>query len=565
MDTTTVEQHISAGESLRVEFKGEQHGPLSDRDIYENVVCLANTEGGLLLIGVEEDGSVTGARARHGTTTDPYRLQAAIFNNTEPPINTRISLHTIGGQPVIGIEVEPYPAICATKGGKCLRRVLGVEGPECVPFYPHQHRSRRSDLGLFDHSAQLVEGAAWTDLDPLEFERLRQTLKRRHGDEALLALDDRQLVQALQLVESRGQELIPNVAGLLLLGREEALRRFVPTYEIAFQVLDARESVLVNEFFYAPLLKALEAVEPRFSVRNQEQEVQVGLIRLPIPDYAPESFREAVNNAVLHRDYTRRGGVHIQFNPDHLSVSNPGGFIEGITLDNLLVHEPKPRNPRLADAFRRIGLVEKTGRGIDKIYLGQLWYGRSLPDYTLSDREGVRLVLRGGVASLEFAAFVYEQDKADTPLSLDELLTLNQLQHARRVDAPTIGRLTQRGEEHARAVLERLVDRGLIEPRGEGRGRVYHLSAALYRRLGEAAGYVRAHGFDPIRQAAMIMEYVAAHRRITRREAAELCSLGEDQASRLLRRLAAEGKLKLRGKGRGAFYEPPHQNTYKTR
>ena len=330
-------------------------------------------------------------------------------------------------------------------------------------------------------------------------------------------------------------------------------------------MLDARESVLVNEFFYAPLLKALEAVEPRFSVRNQEQEVQVGLIRLPIPDYAPESFREAVNNAVLHRDYTRRGGVHIQFNPDHLSIANPGGFIEGITLDNLLVHEPKPRNPRLADAFRRIGLVEKTGRGIDKIYLGQLWYGRSLPDYTLSDREGVRLVLRGGVASLEFAAFVYEQDKADTPLSLDELLTLNQLQHARRVDAPTIGRLTQRGEEHARAVLERLVDRGLIEPRGEGRGRVYHLSAALYRRLGEAAGYVRAHGFDPIRQAAMIMEYVAAHRRITRREAAELCSLGEDQASRLLRRLAAEGKLKLRGKGRGAFYEPPHQNTYKTR
>jgi ATP-dependent DNA helicase RecG len=230
-------------------------------------------------------------------------------------------------------------------------------------------------------------------------------------------------------------------------------------------------------------------------------------------------------------------------------------------VDNLLVHEPKPRNPRLAEAFRRIGLVEKTGRGIDKIYLGQLWYGRPLPDYTLSDREGVRLILRGGAASREFAAFVYEQDKAGTPLNLDELLVLNQLQQERRVDAPTVGRLTQRGETYARAVLERLVERGLVEPRGERRGRVYHLGAALYRRLGTPAGYVRAHGFDSIRQEAMVMEYVRAHGRITRHDTAELCSLSDDQASRLLRRLAAEDKLKPCGKGRGVYYESVPRNT----
>jgi ATP-dependent DNA helicase RecG len=555
MDTTTVERFIREGESVKVEFKGERHEAVSDRDIYEAVVCLANAEGGIVLIGVEDDGTVTGAHPRHGQATDPIRLQAAIFNNTEPPINTRVSIHTVNNKPVIAIEVDPYPEICATKEGKSLRRVMGMQGPECRPFYPHEHRSRLGDLGLLDYSAQIVAGARWEDLDPLEFERLRQTIQRRRGDAVLLGLDDRQFAQALQLVESRDGELVPNVAGLLLLGRTEALRRFVPTHEVAFQVLDGRGNVVVNDFFYSPLLKTLEAVEQRFSARNQEREVQVGFIRLPIPDYAPEAFREAVNNSVLHRDYTRRGAVYIQFQPDHLFISNPGGFLEGITLDNLLVHEPKPRNPRLADAFRRIGLVEKTGRGIDKIYLGQLWYGRPLPDYSQSDRESVRLTLHGGATSLEFAAFVYEQDKAGKPLSLDELLVLNQLQHERRIDAPTVGRLTQRGEAHARAVLERLVERDLIEPRGEKRGRVYHLSAPLYRRLGMPAGYVRAHGFDPIRQEAMIMEYVAAHGRITRREVADLCSLGDDQASRLLRRLVANNRLALRGKKRGAYYE----------
>ena len=146
MDTTTIEQYIRAGESLKVEFKGEQRESLSDREIYEAVVCLANADGGILLIGVENDGRLTGARPRHGATTDPYRLQAAIFNNTEPPINTRVSVQTVDGKPIIVIEVDPYPEICATKDGKSLRRAMGVRGPECVPFYPYQHQSRRSDL-----------------------------------------------------------------------------------------------------------------------------------------------------------------------------------------------------------------------------------------------------------------------------------------------------------------------------------------------------------------------------------------------------------------------------------
>lgn len=554
LDATEISRLIAAGESLTVEFKGESRRSLPDREVYENVVCLANTEGGMLLIGIEDNASVTGARPRHDGATEPHRLEAAIRNNTAPPISTRVSIHAVDGKDVVAVEVPQYRGACSTRDGRCLRRVVGSDGPQCVPFYPYEHASRRSALGASDYSAQLLEGATWEDLDPLEIERLRQTIDRRGGDGVLLSLDGRQLVQALRLAETRDGELVPNVAGMLLLGREEALRRTVPACAVAYQVLGRTGEVVVNDWFHSPLLKTLEAIEGRFEARNEEKEVQEGLFRIPIPDYSPEAFREAINNAVLHRDYTRLDAVHVQFFPDHLFISNPGGFLEGITLDNLLVHEPKPRNPRLAEAFRRIGLVETTGRGIDKIYAGQLRYGRPLPDYGQSDRDGVRLNLIGGEASLAFATLVYRQNREGQPLSLDEMLALNHLQNERRADVQTVGQLIQQGEARARAVLERLLERGLVEARGERRARTYLLSASLYRELGSPAGYVRASGFDRIQQETMVLQYVEAHGRITRRETVELCNLSDNQASHLLRRMAAEGKLRQEGQKRGAYY-----------
>jgi len=558
IETDQLQDLIAKGETLAVEFKSDRR-QISDKEIYEEIVSLANTAGGALLIGVEDNGDVTGAAPRHGATTDPLRLQAAIFGNTVPSINTRVSVVKMEDREVLAIEVDRYPEPCATASGKSLRRIIGGDGkPQSVPFYPRDQRSMRIDLGLLDFSAQPVESAAFDDLDPLEFERLRQAVVRLRGDASLKALSDQELAKALRLVETSGRGLTPNVAGLLLLGRPAVLRRHLPTHGVSFQVLDALGNVVADETPFesaAPLLRALSEIELRFAARNREREVPVGLIRLPIPDYAPESFREAVNNALLHRDFSRMGAVYVQLHPDHLLITNPGGFPEGITLQNILVHEPKPRNPRLAEAFKRIGLVEQTGRGVDRIFFGQLRFGRPAPDYARSDSSGVRVVLRGGDASLEFSAFVFEEDRAGRPFSLDELLVLNQLFHERRIDSEAAARLLQKGPADGHAVLERLHERGLAEAKGEKRGRVYHLSAAMYRQLGQPAGYVRAHGISAIRQKAMVLEYVTAHGRIELAQVIELCGITRRQAQRLIRRLIQSKRLSMRGKApRGAYY-----------
>ena len=87
----------------------------------------------------------------------------------------------------------------------------------------------------------------------------------------------------------------------------------------------------------------------------------------------------------------------IRLDNEGLTISNPGGFVEGISLDNLLDAEPHGRNPTLADVLKRIGLAERTGRGIDRIFEGSLLYGRALPDYSASNDRSVRLFISKGV------------------------------------------------------------------------------------------------------------------------------------------------------------------------
>ena len=224
-------------------------------------------------------------------------------------------------------------------------------------------------------------------------------------------------------------------------------------------------------------------------------------------------------------------------------------------LDNLLVTPPTPRSPILADAFKRAGLVERTGRGVDRIFDGQLRIGRPPPDYSRSSNESVVLVLQGGSTNLAVAKYVAEEARAGRELSLQDLLIVNDLLRERRVSTAQAARLLQTDESTTRALLNQMVDQGILEARGEARARTYHLSAPAYRALGEDVAYVRAHGFEPLQQEQMVLSYLDAHGRITRGQAAELCGLAPRQARALLKRLVEEGKLRLRGARRTAYYE----------
>ncbi len=551
---------IEDGETLSIEFKGEERSQLNDRDLVETVVCLANRTGGgsgLLLIGVEDDGRITGARLRHGKETDVHKLAALVASRTRPAVSVQIEAVKIDGQIVLVIEVPPQRQSVGSSDGVFLRRALGGDGrPACLPMDSYAIQSMQGDRGLMDPSAQTVSNARWEDLDLLEFERFRRSIRERRGrsDESLLDLSDFELAKALGVVDANGAVRGVRLTGLLLFGKEEALRRFIPGHETAFQVLRGLD-VEVNDFFRWPLLRVMEEIEARIRARNREQELMVGFVRVGVPDYSERALREAVANAMIHRDYQRLGAVHFQWHSDYIEISNPGGFPEGVRLDNLLVTTPRPRNPLLADVFKRAGIVERTARGIDTIFYEQLRNGRPAPSYDRSESTSVTVVIPGGDANLDFVRLLVTEDQNRPHLTLDELLILNTLWHERILLTEDAAHLTQKSEADARASLQHLVEAGLVEVRGQKRGRAWHLSAAAYRALGDKAAYVRQRGFEPLQQKQMVLQYVENNGQITRREAAELCRIASSQAYRILNNLVDEGKLIREGnRGRNVSY-----------
>ena len=272
------------------------------------------------------------------------------------------------------------------------------------------------------------------------------------------------------------------VLGLLLFGQEEVLASALPTHEVAFQEISGTD-VLVNDFFHGPLLRVLEELSARFRARNREREVLVGMTRVDVADYAERSFREAVANALVHRDYTSLRAVHIQWRVDRLEVSNPGGF----RLYNLLVTAPRPRNPLLADALKRAGSVERTGRGIDTIFYEQLRNGRAAPSYGRSTETGVTLALAGGEPNLGLVRLVAEEGRDRIPFSLEDLLVLTTLVREGRMTALDAAAALQRGEVAAQDVLKSLEGRGLVSGQGSGGRRWYQLSKDAARRIGDSA------------------------------------------------------------------------------
>ena len=542
---------IPTRESLTVEFKSDVRR-LADEDLIAAVVCLANTEGGSIYVGVEDDGRITGLHPTHQNSTT---LAAMIANRTNPPVSVRVVLLMEEGCQVAQVEVPKSSRLVATSEGLLQRRRIQGDGtPQCVPFYPHEFTSRQSDLGAIDYSALAVAGASLDDFDPLERERLRQLIERYGGDRTLIGLNDEEVEGALGLVRREDGRRVPTVAGLLLLGREAALREHLPTHEVAFQVLSGTE-VRVNDFYQAPLLKTFERVMDQFTARVEQQEIQLGLFRVPVPNYDTRSFREAFVNALVHRDYTRLGAVHVRWEQDAIAISNPGGFVEGVTVENILVTEPRPRSPTLADAVKRIGLAERTGRGVDLIYQGLLRYGRPAPDYSRSTAQTVVVTLSGRDADNGLLRLVIEEEnRRQGPLPVDSLIALSLLWRERRIDTPMLAHSIQREEYAARMTLERLVEAGLVEAHGIKKGRTYILSPSVYREVGQPEAYVRQAGFAPIQQEQMVLRYVQEHGEITRKDAMDLCKIGPDQATRLLRRLVDTGRLRMIGKRKATVY-----------
>jgi len=544
---------IPKKETLTIEFKSDVDC-LDEKELVSEIVGMTNTEGGVLYLGVEDNGDITGVHKKH---KDPNGAMALIANKTVPSLSVRAEIIEEEGIEVLQIQIPMSKTIIATSDGKIQRRRLKPDGsPENVPMYPYEIPGRLSSLSQLDYSAQILLGATMDDLDGKERDRLRNIIKYRKGDKTLLELTDEELDKALQLVKEEAGVLYPTVTGMLLLGKEDRIAELLPTAKAVFQVLEGTK-IRKNEQTSKPLLATFEMYEEYMKAWNPEREMEYGLFRVPIPEFSEAAYREGLVNAFCHRDYTVIQAVRVAIEDEGLTISSPGGFIEGVNLKNLLTVEPHGRNPVLADALKRIGLAEKTGRGIDRIFEGSIVFGRPLPDYSETTSTCVKLFIQRAEPDLAFTKMISnEENRLGRSLPINSLLILSALQSQRRLTIAEIAEVINIGEIRAKAVVEKLVEAGLVDASGNNKARFYILSSKVYKEQDNIVGYVRQTGIDAVKYEAWIMELTQKQGgKITRDNVVELLNVTPPQAYRLLKKMSDKGRIKLVGKGRAAYYE----------
>lgn len=555
MDADTALRIISGGETLTVEFKRRRSPQdLNDRKLLEAVACMANGQGGHIFIGVEDDGTVSGSYPWHQTGTDPRAIESLIQHNTRPSLATVAHLIHTDGVEILVIEVPRSTTPIATQHGVYQRRVLRATGdPQCLAMDPAYLFSQYHTAHARDWATLPAIGAVLDDLDPHEFNRLRKLIAAGPGDKTLSQLDDEEILRGLGLYDDSADPV--KLGAVLLFGTLPALARWVPNHEVLLQIF-AGTAVKVNFRTRGPLFQAMEEITDRIEPYRHEDEITVGILRIGLVNLPERASREAVANALVHRDYTMLGPTQLRLDDDEFRVTSPGGFPRPVTLETIF-DASTPRSPALADAFKRAGLVERSGRGVKIMFESMLTSGHMEPDFHGTADEIVSVGLPVTVADREFAAFTARWKQSHPELSVRSLRLIRSL----RNDGPSHSsglaeRLSDSPQRISRELTE-LADLGLVAIIPGTRGNQYRLGPVFHDIVGRRGDFVRSTRVDETRAAQLLLAYVDDFGSINRTQAADTCGISGQQAYRFLRELVDAGELVMEGRGRGTRYIRP--------
>ena len=547
-------------ESQWLDFK-PWSGPKDDMKLaVEYAVCFANAEGGVVVFGVADRtrGREAAIHGASGYNLDTWRR--GIFDTTRPNLSVEVEELAVpegtGKLLVVRVPKGASPPY-GTAQGLFKRRV----GKNCMPMDPQAFARVRVSTGVVDWSGQPAEGIAVDDLDPVEVARARNVLRKFRPQSELIKVNDQSLLAGVGALR---QGRVTR-AGLLMFGREETLGDLCPQHQVHYVYQTSGTKVARNDSYRIGLLQILERIEQAFSgPANPEHEVSVGLFKLRIPAFPIEVVREAILNAVTHRDYSNPGEVLVRHTLQEMVITSPGGFIGDITPKNILRHEPVARNRALAEAFEKLGLVERAGMGRRRIFIPVLEFGKRIPEYE-ADATQVTLRVFDGSFDERMAKLVAKWRGAGREVDLDGLLVLSFLREHAFIDTMSASELLQFSRDASRGVLDQLAQprSGILERRGKTKAATYHLNKAAAKDLLGRAGYTRLKGIDPIRYREMARQHVAHHGSINSEECRELLGLGDSQtakveASQLLKEWSGPGGFlkKVGTRGPNVHYLP---------
>lgn len=526
---TTLEEFniwLKRPEGINLEFKEARNQFSKDKDLPDYCAALANEGGGKLVLGVNDSGRIVGTKAFLG---DRHKLSNKLLNNLGIRVDVEELSHPDGRALIFHIPSRPLgQTIKSTGNYRCPMRA-----GESLVEMDDLTLKRILNESSPDFSDQIVEELSKDDLDETAIQKLRALCFEKSQNQNYLNQSLDQFLVDLGLMTDSGI----NYAALILLGKKEILDKYLPEAEI---ILEWRQIPGKTAYDYRknwrdPFFNIFEDIWHELDKRNLRTPYREGFIQCEILSFDKNSIREAVLNAVAHRDYALKGRVvFITASPESFVIESPGGFLPGITPENAL-YKRSWRNQRLAEIFEKAGLIERSGQGLDIIFEKTIRDGKGMPDLSRSDAYSVILEIPATVKDTNFILFLEKvANEKQVSFSFDEILELEKIRKQQIITKP----------EHKK----RFLSLGIIEKIGRTKGAKYILSHKYYIYEGKPGIYTKLSGIPREKQKELIVRHIQKNGKGFMKDLRDIFpELKPMDISNLLRELRLDGKIIHKG------------------
>jgi len=378
----TLQEILEAKEGHHFEFK-EAKNHFGTKEAAEYLCAIANHGGGQLVLGV------TDKRPRKAVGSNAFSQPESSILYFMDKLRVRCDFeiyHDENGKRVLVFVVDSHPVGLPVQfDGTAWWR----DGERLVPMSESVRRAIYAEGG-HDFTAEICKGITLDDLDSEAIEIFRNKWFEYSGNKRLAKLPVQQLLRDADVLEDA--EL--TYAALILFGKRKPLLKYLPTAEVVyeFRTTEASGPAGAREDLRIGFFKFFDRIWELVNQRNENQHYQKRFQMLPVPTFNEIVVREALLNAVSHRNYQQRGSIFVRQYARKLMVESPGGFPPGITEKNIL-DKHEARNGLIAAVFQRCGLVERSGQGMNLIYEQSVREAKPLPHFNGSDDYCVKLTL----------------------------------------------------------------------------------------------------------------------------------------------------------------------------
>ena len=512
----TIEQLKQMRESEdHVEFKKGEHGNVSyngagkdkpqerRRCILGYVAALCNEGGGRIVIGMHDNypHKVIGTKQ---CLNGIGQLESDIYRDMgiRPYIYELYEDENTKSGRVLVIEVPPHPIGKVFKfEDVALMRV----GEELKPMDDKTYISIIQEQEP-DFSEHICDGITIDDLDKDAIRVMKERYAEKQKNPSFVSLPDAQALSDLKLIIG---DRVTNAA-LLLVGKEEVIARLYPQAKVMLEYRNTESQIHFDsrKSFGQPFFLLIDELWKEINLRNGSVPIRKGPYIFDIPFFNVAVIREIVNNAFSHRDYRFGSEIVIKQYPLKFTIINGGGFPHGVSVDNLLTTPSMPRNRLIADILSKTGIVERSGQGVDKIFLYTLSEGKPAPDYSQTDDFNVTATLFATVKDTGFALYVQEiQDSLpdDQKLTVFDVLALCEIRDGAK-------RPSNRG------IALKLEKFGFLEKHGKTNAQYYILPRKYYEFSGDLGTYSLMTDWDINQMWAVLCPFLEKYGKVKRSE-----------------------------------------------